>query len=519
MTSNIFFNGSRIAQLISIPWHSRSDYETQELQSLTYSVPLFSRLRVKYSNEIHEKFLNHLSIDYFTKNQILYAKGDSSNKYFILLKGEVALYQSVQSKDSDISSSDNSSDEINDEDFAKLLRPRSKAITINPSVLYDISQKLNKEPNKENEIISKEALENESQELVEFIIQSNILEGNSEGNIIITPGSDFGQEALCPSKKRVMNAVAKSDIQVAVINSGVIAKVIKDVSRERTLRMFDFLQSVTLFIKWSRYEIRRILGFFKLKVFSKGQYLYKQGQTPTHIYLIRKGNFAISKNSKQETTKPDLNSSNLRSFSSKRQSRTFTIDLVIKCEKEVVGSEEIIQGLSKRIYSCVCNTAIGEVYEISSNNFLQKLVKPELFESFSLSLKNDLVWLNERYKSLENRDIVSCSFDSNEKTSTIYNRQPRKSFDFFNLTQKKTIRLHTRGVSERKEYEKGWKNNNSSNLNWGKCETGNIHLGNLKKKNPRLAPPNFLYKVRPSPGKRGEVRFSYDRTDNQSLAF
>ena len=517
MTSNIFFNGSRTAQLISIPWHSRSDYETQELQRLTYSVPLFSRLRVKYSNEIHEKFLKHLSIEYFTKNQILYGKGDASSKYFILLKGEVALYQSVQSKDSDISSSDGSSDEINDEDFAKLLRPRSKAITINPSVLYDISQKLNKDPNKENEIVSQEALENESQELVEFIIQSNIFEGNSEGNIIITPGSDFGQEALCPAKKRVLNAVAKSDIQVAVIHSGIIAKVIKDVSRERTLRMFDFLQSVTLFVKWSRYEIKRILGFFKLKVFSKGQYLYKQGANPIHIYLIRKGNFAISKYLKQETIRSDLNSSNLRCFSSKRQSRTFTIDLVIKGEKEIIGSEEIIQGVPKRIYSCICSTAIGEVYEISSSNFLQKLVKPELFESFSSSLKNDFEWLNDRYKSLENRDIVSGSFDLSEKASTI-SRQPRKSFDFFNLNHKKPIRLHTRGVSDKKEYEKGWKAKNSSNINWGKCETGNIHLGNLKRKNPRLAPPNFLYKGKLSPGKKGSFRSSCDRIDNQSLA-
>jgi CRP-like cAMP-binding protein len=490
-----------------VPLFSRSEFENQELLDLTYSVPLFSRLRAKYSNQVQEKFSNLLTLEVFTKNQFIYAKGDQSNKFFILLKGEVALYQVTEKEDSELSSSDDSSDELSDEDFARLLRPRSKAVTINPVLLYEISQKLSSDPNRENEIISQEALENESQELVEFIIQSNNNDENDELSKTVLPGHDFGHEALFPSKRRTMNAVAKSDVQVASISSTVMAKVIKEVSRERTLRMFDFLQSVTLFVKWSRYEIKRILGFFKLKVFTKGQFLYKQGQPPSHVFIIRKGNFALSRTIKQETPVSDL--PGLRNFSSKRSSRLHKVELVIKGEKELIGFEEVIHGIPFRNFSCVCNSASAEVYQITAANFAGKLVKPELFESFSSTLKTDSIWLNDRFRDLERSDIISASFEDVKTRRSA--REPKKVFEFFQEALKKPLRLHRRGLSEnRKEYEKGWNVRNFSNFYWPKCETGNIHLANVKKNNPRLAPPNFLFRVRNSKNRKNGMRLGED---------
>lgn len=511
MTTNICFNGNRVSELLSLTHHSRTDYENIELRDLTYSVPLFTKLRSKYSDALQIKCLKFLSLEFFSKNQFIYEKGETASKYYILLKGEVSLYESKLTDESGIDSVSNSDDYYDDDDLPKLGRPRSKVIDITPELIYEFSLNHHEESSKKekSEVVSKDLVENECKDLIEFILQTGDFESIDGKVRSIIPGCDFGQEALFPARSRRFNAVAKTDAQVACIHKMVLRKIIKDVSHERGLQVFNFLQSVSVFSKWSRYDLGRILGYFKQRFYTKGQYLFREHEVPNHAYIIIKGVFAMTKTvnaqNKEDTLRPIL-----RNFTSGRKKRSTNIELVLRGEKEFVGTEEIIENLPNRQFSCVCNSAVAEVYEIIQNNFL-KLVNPETSNTFFATLKTNFAWLRHRSLKLENREELNQS----PKTSISIDRSQIKSDlkHYPGLSSvSKTLALnpktrHSRTLTASpKVPEKNSKTIQMPKIVWEGCQTKNIHLGTLKKNNPRLAPPNFLYKIRRKLLKKVEQR-------------
>lgn len=513
MTANISFNGNRVAQLISLPYSSRTEYENVELLDLTYSIPLFSRLRGKYSDTLQKNCIRYLAIEYYTKNQCLYEKGESSSKYYILLKGEVSLCETKKTESSDSDSKNDSDDFMDEYMLPQLTRPRSKVIDITPELLYEFSEHFHNDSVKkrQSEVVSQDLIENESKDLIEFIFQTGDFDTLNGQIKIVQPGEDFGQEALCPSKPRRLNAIARTDVQVAYIKKAVLRQIIKDVSHERGLQTFNFLSTVSMFSKWSRFDLTRILSLFKCKVFYKGQYLFKQSESPSHAYIISKGVFAITKKVNPQNNESPLKPV-LRNFLSNRKNRPIKIELVLKGEKEFVGTEEIIEDLACRQFSCVCNSAFAEVFEITRNNFLQKVVGPERFEGFSDNLKANLDWLRNRLVKLEDREKFSHSVNisqSFDQGQTKANKNLKVKVNSLGKTSAmQPVRKHSRVKTEGlKAYEKMWKVVQTPKIVWEMCETKNIHLSTLKKNNPRLAPPNFLYKNRKRPDKKSEFKW------------
>ena len=73
-----------------------------------------------------------------------------------------------------------------------------------------------------------------------------------------------------------------------------------------------------------------------------------------------------------------LNQGAYLKFGMKKSSQNKKFDLVLKGAKEILGVEEILSNSDSREYSCICNSAIAEVYYISKVDFLGKLLKQEI---------------------------------------------------------------------------------------------------------------------------------------------
>ena len=430
-----------------------------------------------------------------------------------MLKGEVSLCETKLTENPDSASNNDSDDYFDEYELPQLTRPRSKVIIITPELLYEFSEHFYNDSAKkrQSEVVSQDLIENESKDLIDFIIQTGDFETLNGQIKIILPGEDFGQEALCPSRVRRLNAIARTDVLVAYIKKTVLRQIIKDVSHERGLQTFNFLSTVSIFSKWSRYDLTRILSLFKLRVFNKGQYLFKQNESPTHAYIISNGVFAITKKVNPQNNEASLRPA-FRNFSSSRKNRPIKIELVLKGEKEFVGTEEIIDESAFRQFSCVCNSAFAEVFEITKNNFLQKVVSPEGFDGFSNALKANLDWLRNRSLKLENREIFSKSVNLNQKLDNSQTKPSENCRLKVNSLAKTTVlnsvRNHSRVKTEgAKVYEKLWKVVQTPKIVWDVCETKNIHLGTLKRNNPRLAPPNFLFKNRKKPERKSEFKW------------
>lgn len=501
MTGVPTFDGKRVSRILEIPLKSRTEFENLELLELTYSINFFSRLRAKYSDVFHQKCSKYLTLEKFSKNQYIYQKGEPSLKYYILLQGEVSLLKTVENS-LQLESSSSSSEELAEDYGLNNRKNRFRAFDINSEIVYELSKASQQEKYNDSDqpIISKAILEKESQELIEFIIKVQGIEENEKEIKSIKAGGDFGHDAFFPTRIRGLNAVARTQVEVASLHKIIFKKIVHEIANERGMQMIGYLQKTPVFDKWGKSDLAKILNFFKTRNFTKGQYLYKEGEFPSFVYFVIKGNFAIRKScNKPLTQQSNFGSSNLRNFSSSNKQRLIKFDLVIKGEYEVLGADEICNKLTARSFSCICNSASSETFELRKDDF-EKFVKPEYAENWFLTLKANTEWLKTRSEELEESHEMLKFFDTtrnldlNKQKSIIRKSMelPIKSHDYQSVNTRRRFSLD----QEHHERPTTKKTSITNRLRFHSFDLANIHIGTLKKNNPRLAPPNFLMKFR-----------------------
>lgn len=487
----------KITDILSIPFHLRTEFESLELLQLTETFPFFSKFREKFSEVFHQKCCKSLTLEKFSKNQYIYQKGDASVKYYIIIQGEVSLLKSRDKDKEIISSSNSSSSSELDESFGlNNTRPRFRAFDLNSDLVFELSNTTNNEFSRKSiSILTKDVLEKESKELLELIFQVDSVNESDKQLKVLKSKEGFGTEALLQNKPRQFHAVAKTQVELASLHKTMFRKIILEIATERKMVMMGFLSRISLFSKWTKNELLKILHFFHLKSFQKGQYIFRQGEKPGSVYFVSTGNFAISKNCPRPVTQESFSKNDFRTFSSNQKKRLIKLDLVIKGEYEILGAEEVLNNHPIRAFSCVCNSATAEAYEVSKADF-ERLIKPEVLKEFLMTLKVNNIWLKTRSESLEENQKNFESFDFANQKKTEPQEYRRKSVQnaIIELKKEKNLRYALEKVVNTDDC--CGKPLRSQRVYWKSCETENIHLKGLKKNNPRLAPRSFLKSLR-----------------------
>lgn len=515
MAESLDFNGKRVSEILEIPLQYRSEEYSVELLDLTYAVPLFAKLREKHSEALHQYCCKYLTIERFSKNQHIYEVGDVPSKYYILLNGSVSLSKHLQKTKKiklDEELSDDSSDEYED-DLPKSFRSRSRRVDIQPGVIFEFSRGLsflNKERS-QNDAVLDSVLEDENKKFFEFILQIHNVTENELEVKGISPGEDFGQDALFSNKPRHVNAIAKNKVELAVLTKANFKKAINEISKQKSLEMLDYLLSISIFSRWSKLELTRVLNFFKLKSFSKGQHVFHQGDLPESVYFIIKGEFSITKSYQQAKTTEKKSFNQLDyicKFETKKILKVQTKDLVIKGPKEILGAEDAINSSQFREYSCICTSAVAEVYIVARSDFFGRLLKVEAANKLYQSAKLNSLWLNRRSEILENH-IIEKSFEIESpilaKSFNLALNSPKKreSVGFEISRRKIKTQINRRSLVHNQhntfdsipaKYAKTIHQNLM--IPQSQKKKKNIHMVHVLKKNKRLAPPNFLISLR-----------------------
>ena len=246
MSENLYFNGRRIEEILEIPFQFRGEIQNLEIVDLTYSVKFFSKLREKHSDILHQQCCRYMTIEKYSKNQYIYEIGDIANKYYILLKGKVSIVKQLNTENDDLQLSDDSEGDYI-EYMPRNIRSRSRRIDIKPELFLEFSQGIKER--KQNDMINITNIEEENRNLLEFIMQGHENEENEREIKIMSPGHDFGQEALLSNKARTFNAIAKSRVVVAVLTKVNFKRIINEISKQKCFIMLDFLKSVSIFSK------------------------------------------------------------------------------------------------------------------------------------------------------------------------------------------------------------------------------------------------------------------------------
>ena len=168
-------------------------------------------------------------------------------------------------------------------------------------------------------------------------------------------GDAFGELALLNNKPRAASIVCTWDSHFAVLDKNDYKRILAKVHEMKMTQKVEFLHSLPMFKNWTRIAMQKLTFYFRDKVFQRKQVLYRPGDLPTEIFLIKDGLVQVTKDM-QVTTKP----------SHMKTTKTFTVhaELVLLGKGESIGHEEAIND-TKHSMTYICHSSTVSVLSIS----------------------------------------------------------------------------------------------------------------------------------------------------------
>lgn len=113
-------------------------------------------------------------------------------------------------------------------------------------------------------------------------------------------GASFGELALISNKTRAATIRCLENTHFAVLSKEGYEKVLGKIEHAKLNKLVDFLKSVPTFKHWSKSALLKLTYFFKKKSFIRNQVVYKEGDNSKFLYVIKEGEFEISKKMRPE---------------------------------------------------------------------------------------------------------------------------------------------------------------------------------------------------------------------------
>jgi hypothetical protein len=221
----------------------------------------------------------------------------------------------------------------------------------------------------------------------------------------LSTGGSFGELALLSNQPRLATVKSISDCYFAVLEKEDYGQMLKKHELRLMSQKLEFLGQLPFLNHHTLLQLRRIVHSFTVQNFTINHTVFSQGQSPTHVYIIKEGNFEISRRKqvfdKRENKKKEKENASRRHIGPKSNcnhsaqgNRRFPVGKPSKNEVElrisaagigfVIGHNDVISA-RQHTTTLKCLSAEGSVYVIKCEEFLHKMRKDH----------RAWVWLNQ----------------------------------------------------------------------------------------------------------------------------
>lgn len=185
-------------------------------------------------------------------------------------------------------------------------------------------------------------------------------------------GMAFGELALLKDQPRSASIKCVQKCHMAVLVKEDYMKIIGRAEEKILDKQIDFLKGITFFSKWSKRKLEKLNYYFSTKKYSRKQVVYHHGSESNFVYIVKSGEF--------ELTKPLLI----------EKDKTFTVKIALLGRGEMFGEEEAVLRVPNS-NTCTCYSSVGELLMVSSDNFLLKFYsKPDIQDDISRKIKYEI---------------------------------------------------------------------------------------------------------------------------------
>lgn len=213
-------------------------------------------------------------------------------------------------------------------------------------------------------------------------------DGKEDYNLLVTlkAGDSFGELALISNKPRAATIYTREDCHFAVLTRTDYLRILSRIQDLQLTARVELLQRHPAFAAWSRNALQRLSYFFKMVTYKRKQVLFRAGQIANEVFLVKSGDFQLVKSISVGIPKrlPLLKELECTHHSA---------EVTLLSVGEMIGDQEVLS-TSQHAYTCICASAIGEVMQISKEDFLKRVVTDD-----SARWLQDLGKLQESYRS------------------------------------------------------------------------------------------------------------------------
>ena len=232
---------------------------------------------LEQSEERLLKLIPSLKYEVFKANERIMNFGEEGDKCYILLKGKVGIYKPFPIT-KQMSLRDYVEYLVRVRDIEKNMTKFDRILNYNSKIdkikLFAIDFDYTKIP--------------KSSFTLSIMIEEERELGQGK------PGSSFGEMALIKNEPRNASIIALEKCAMISIEKIDYTKIVKDIEEQRINKeLSSFKQSYPIFRFWPPSKCFRLLSGFITEEYDKDDYVFKQNDSPTGIYLIKEGIFEI----------------------------------------------------------------------------------------------------------------------------------------------------------------------------------------------------------------------------------
>ncbi|KAL4463231.1 hypothetical protein ABPG74_007232 [Tetrahymena malaccensis] len=355
-------------------------YFTNTTNRLTEEVQFFKNHFGQNHHQMLQEYSEHFGYQKCSRGDIVFKQGDQGDKFYLILRGQVKVLVSVK---------------------RQLQIPQEKT---------DKNKKV----------------KNEKEEQLEIKV--------------LKSGETFGELAIIDSKPRGATIVCLEDCDFIVFEKNSFIKILKDQETQKLRNEINQLTKIYLFKDFSLNLLKNLYLLFSVNSYQRGDVIYREGEESDKLYIIREGEFKISKKFEYNLDEVKVNKLN----NNEKMKKVKVLDIGLIGKFQSLGEEEFFVGIQREVtVTCVSKDAVIMAinkkdllkkmsYDQNSIRLMQNRAKEKLdFRQSKLKQLQDKFQEDEESVVLKNykQNILKISkkieeeIDSNDITQFSINRQ------------------------------------------------------------------------------------------------
>ncbi|CDW72769.1 UNKNOWN [Stylonychia lemnae] len=192
------------------------------------------------------------------------------------------------------------------------------------------------------------SLEEQKQQILEQIKELRYQEEQSLFIEIVKlqSGKSFGEIALIKNKPRAATIKCNTDCHLAVMSKSDYQKVLQRIEQKSLNKIVDFLHQIPFLHSWTRTSLSKLQYSFEQRIYKRNQTIYKEGEESNYVYLVKSGEFEVSKRIQFEEKKK-LNTKDYLGVKEEEKDDPKKVISYVKVNQDSLDMEDFLAQTSK----------------------------------------------------------------------------------------------------------------------------------------------------------------------------